>query len=217
MMHFIASIHFTWHLWEILLHMTSINPLLTSCRPTPPARHRSLSHQISPSGRERRKVKSPSSECSDLWTSWPVHTWASVFVTVCDSKGLTKECMKHAGTSDNWAICCKVTAEQKPHDNLVLTALTRATDSGFSKCVRKWYGPVLVISPYPLLIYRKQDIYSTCEKQGLFGGIFYITVLLYQMTIQSRKSDSFFMKKRLGNITLKHVFCSSIKQSLKWL
>lgn len=89
-------------------------PLITFCKPTPSARHWSLSHQISPSGRERRKVKSLCSECGDLWTLWPVHTWVSVCVTVCDSKGLTKECMKSAGTSDNWAICCKVTAEQTP-------------------------------------------------------------------------------------------------------
>lgn len=145
MMHFMASIHFTWHLWELLLHMTSTTPLITFCKPTPRAGHWSLSHQISPSGREKRKVKSLCSECGDLWTLWPVHTWVSVCVTVCDSKGLTKECMKSAGTSDNWAICCKVTAEQPPPPkNLVLSAaLTRATEPGFcniSRCVRKRYG-----------------------------------------------------------------------------
>lgn len=96
MKHFTASIHFTCHLWEILLHMTATTPLITICKPTPPARHWSLSHRISPSGRERRKVKSLGSECGDLWTLWPVHTWVSVCVTVCDSKGLTKECTKSA-------------------------------------------------------------------------------------------------------------------------
>lgn len=178
MMHFMASIHFTWHLWDILLHMTSATPLITFCRPTPPARHLSLSHQISPSGRERRKVKSLCSECGDLWTLWPLHTWVSVCVTVFDSKGLTKECMKSAGTLDNWAICCKVTAEQTPQNLMLSTALTRATESGFcniSRCVRnpkKGHGLVHVISLSPSLMYSdgapKCWIFSwkdrTCQK-----------------------------------------------------
>ena len=141
MMHFTASTHFTCHLWDILLRMTSATPLLAPCKSVPPpATYWRLGHQICPSGRERRKVKSPCSECADLRTLWPVHTWLSVCVTVCDSKGLTKECMKSAGTSDNWAICCKVAAEQPtPHPpNPSPTALTTATEWGFcnsSTCV----------------------------------------------------------------------------------
>lgn len=151
-MHFMASIHFTWLLWEILLHMTSTTPLITFCKPTPPARHWSLSQQISPSGRGRRKVKSSCTECADLWSLLAsAHLSECVCVTVCDSKGLTKECMKSAaGTSDNWAICCKVTAEQP------LCHQQPRPESGFcniSKCVRKWYGRVLIISPSPSLIY----------------------------------------------------------------
>lgn len=79
MMHLMASIHFTWRLWGILLHTTSTTPLKISCKLTSPA----LSHQISPSGRERRKVKSLRWECDDLWTLWPVHTWVTVFVWLC--------------------------------------------------------------------------------------------------------------------------------------
>lgn len=63
---------------------------------------------MSPCG--KTKVRRLRSECSDLWPPRPLHTWVSV--TVCDSAGLTRECMKSAATLDDWAICCKVTAER---------------------------------------------------------------------------------------------------------
>lgn len=69
------------HLWCILwllytysfMRSFTAAPLLTLCKSTLSARHWSLSHQISPCGRERRKVQSLCSECSDLWTLANAH------------------------------------------------------------------------------------------------------------------------------------------------
>lgn len=195
-------IHFTWHLWECLLHMTSsTNPRITSCRPSPAAGHSSLSHQISPRGRQRREVKRLCSECTDLWTPWPVHTWVSVCVTVCDSKGLTKECMQSAGTKDNWAICCKVTADQTPN-NLVLSA---ALTSARLLELQHSFGPFSISIFERRRRSRKRQIYSRKERSCRCRKRFFKGNLLNRCSVVLNdntecKTRYLFYEKMLGNI-----------------